>query len=213
MERFRRSPVTLILIGINVAFFLTEEIYKNFFPPASLVPILALSSDGLMGGAWWQLITYAFLHGSPFHLLVNIVGLWFTGPLLEEMLGGICYLGLFFGGALVGGLLQTLVSHEGVLIGASGAVCALLVGFPTLLPRLEITALIFFIIPVRMKASTLGWLVIVGSFLFWLFGIERGIGHLAHLGGGVAGFVICRLYQACGLVRPMEWIHSAPQAS
>lgn len=213
MDRFRRSPVTLILIGINVAFFLTEEIYKHFFPPASLVPILALSSDGLMGGAWWQLITYAFLHGSPFHLLVNIMGLWFTGPLLEEMLGEVCYLGLFFGGALVGGLLQTLVSHEGVLIGASGAVCALLVGFATLLPRLEITALIFFIIPVRMKASTLGWLVIVGSFLFWLFGIERGIGHLAHLGGGVAGFVICRIYQACGLVKPMEWIHSAPQAS
>ena len=118
--------------------------------------------------------------------------------------------GSFFGGALAGGVLQTLVSHDGVLIGASGAVCALLVGFATLLPRLEITALIFFIIPVRMKASTLGWLVIAGSFLFWLFGIEKGIGHLAHLGGGVAGFVICRIYQACGLVRPTELINPRP---
>ena len=210
MDRLHRSPVTLVLIGINVAFFLTEEVYKYFFPPASLVPSLALSSDGLMGGAWWQLISYAFLHGSPLHLLANIVGLWFTGPLLEELLGTLCYLGLFLGGAVAGGLLQTIVTHDGVLIGASGAVCALLVGFATLLPRLEITALIFFIIPVRMKSSTLGWLVIGASFLFWLFGIEKGIGHLAHLGGGLAGFVICRIYQGCGLVRQPELLQYAP---
>jgi membrane associated rhomboid family serine protease len=48
--------------------------------------------------------------------------------------------------------------------------------------------------------------VIVGSFLFWLLGIEKEIGHMAHLGGGIAGYVICRIYQACGLVRffPLE---------
>jgi len=201
MERLRNSPVTLILIGINVAFFLAEEMYNHFFA-SSLFPYLALSREGLAGGAWWQLLSYAFLHGSPLHLLVNMVGLWFTGPLLEELLGGVCYLGLYGGGALAGGILQTLVSHGSVLVGASGAVCALLVGFATLLPRLEITALIFFVIPVRMKASTLGWLVIVGSFLFWLFGIEREIGHMAHLGGGIAGFVICWTYRACSLVRP-----------
>jgi membrane associated rhomboid family serine protease len=57
-----------------------------------------------------------------------------------------------------------------------------------------------------MRAATLGWLVIVGSFLFWLLGIEKEIGHMAHLGGGIAGYVICRIYQACGLVRffPLE---------
>jgi membrane associated rhomboid family serine protease len=216
--------VTLILIGINLAFFLAEEAYEIFFS-SSLIPYLALSHEGLMGGAWWQLISYAFLHGGLLHLLVNMVGLWFVGPLLEELLGGLCYLGLYFGGVLAGGLLQALMTPGSELVGASGAICALLVGFATLLPRLEITALLFFVIPVRMKASTLGWLVILGSFVFWLLGteqaiahlnhlqgqlgrevtaflkVEREIGHLAHLGGGIAGFVICRLYQACGLVR------------
>lgn len=211
MDRFRQSPLTLILIGINVALFLAEELYAHFFS-SSLFPYLALSRDGLATGAWWQLISYAFLHGSPLHLLVNIVGLWFTGPLLENLLGKICYLGLFIGGAIAGGVLQTLVSHGSVLVGASGAVCALLVGFATLLPRQEITALIFFVIPVKMKASTLGWLVIVGSFLFWLFGIEREIGHLAHLGGGIAGFIICRIYKAYGLVRPL-WMGPPPLTS
>jgi membrane associated rhomboid family serine protease len=99
-------------------------------------------------------------------------------------------------------LLQTFTSPESVdLVGASGAVCALLVGFATLLPRLEITALIFFVIPVRMKAATLGWLIVATSFLFWILGIEKNIGHLAHVGGALAGFLICLVYRRTGVVR------------
>jgi len=203
MARFSSTPFTLVLMGINISLFLAEKLFSLFYA-TSLFPDLALSREGLDDGAWWQLLTHAFLHGNIFHLMVNMVALWFTGPLLEELLGGWRYLGLYVGGILVGGLLQTFGSPENVpLVGASGAVCALLVGFSTLLPRLEITALIFFVIPVRMKAATLGWLVVAGSLLFWVFGIERGIGHLAHLGGGVAGYLICKAYQACGLVRPL----------
>ena len=203
MERFRQAPITLVLMGINLALFLAEQIYSHYFS-ASLFPWLALSREGLVQGGWWQFLTYAFLHGNLFHLMVNMVALWFTGPLLEELLGGLCYLGLFLGGALAGGMLQTVATRGSVeLVGASAGVCALLVGFATLLPRLEITALIFFISPVKMRASTLGWRVIAGSFFFWLLGIEKEIGHLAHLGGGIAGFFICRIYKASGVVRPL----------
>jgi len=136
-----------------------------------------------------------------------MVALWFTGPLIEELLGPIRYLALYLGGAVVGGILQTLATPGSVdLVGASGSVCALLVGFGTLFPNLQITALIFFVIPVKMKASTLGWLVIVGSLLFWAFGIERQIGHLAHLGGGIAGFLVCFLYKKLGMVRSLAEI-------
>ena len=203
MERFRQSPVTLVLFGINLALFLSEEIFRFLFG-SSLFPLLALSREGLMDGNWWQLLTHAFLHGNLFHLMVNMVALWFTGPLLEELLGGLRYLLLYFGGIVAGGLLQTLASPDSVdLVGASGAVCALLVGFATLLPRLEITALIFFVIPVRMKAATLGWIIVIGSLVFWIFNIEPGIGHLAHLGGAVAGFLICLAFRKLGLVNPL----------
>lgn len=202
MERFRQSPVTLILFGINLALFLSEEIFRFLFD-SSLFPLLAMSRDGLMEGSWWQLLTHAFLHGNIFHLMVNMVALWFTGPLLEELLGGGRYLGLYFGGIVAGGLLQTFANPESIdLVGASGAVCALLVGFATILPKLQITALIFFVIPVRMKAATLGWIIVMGSILFWAFKIEPGIGHLAHLGGAIAGFLICLTYRKLGLVRP-----------
>lgn len=199
MDRFRNAPLTRLLIVVNGAVFLLEELCR-FLLGTSLFPSCALTREGLLDGALWQLATHAFLHGNLFHLLVNMVALWFTGPILEEILGWPRFLLLYFGGAVAGGLLQVAGDSSGVpLVGASGAVCALLVGFGTLLPGLRITALIFFVIPVRMRASTLAWLVIVASFLFWLFGIEKGIGHLAHLGGGIAGFLICRSYRAGGL--------------
>lgn len=206
MESLRRSPVTATLFAINLTLFLSEEIFRLFFD-CSLFPFLALSREGLANGGGGQLITHAFLHGNLLHLAVNMVALWFTGPLIEELLGPIRYLALYLGGAVVGGILQTLATPGSVdLVGASGSVCALLVGFGTLFPNLQITALIFFVIPVKMKASTLGWLVIVGSLLFWAFGIERQIGHLAHLGGGIAGFLVCFLYKKLGMVRSLAEI-------
>jgi hypothetical protein len=206
MESLRRSPVTATLFAINLTLFLSEEIFRLFFD-CSLFPFLALSREGLADGGWWQLITHAFLHGNLLHLAVNMVALWFTGPLIEELLGPIRYLALYLGGAVVGGILQTLATPGSVdLVGASGSVCALLVGFGTLFPNIQITALILFVIPVKMKAFSLGWLVIVGSLLFWAFGIERQIGHLAHLGGGIAGFLICFLYKKLGMVRSLAEI-------
>ena len=203
MERLRESPVTLILIGINAALFFTEEIFRFFFD-SSLFPIMALSREGIGEGACWQFLTHAFLHGNLLHLMVNMVALWFTGPILEELLGAYRYLLLYVMAALTGGILQTYSSPQSVdLVGASGAVCGLLTGFGTLLPRLEITALIFFVIPVRMKAATLGCLVVIVSFLCWFLRIEPGIGHLAHLGGAISGFAVCLIYRKLGLVRPL----------
>ena len=199
MERLRASPVTLILIGINAALFLAEEIFRVLFD-SSLFPIMALSREGVGEGAWWQFLTHAFLHGNLFHLMVNMVALWFTGPILEELLGAGRYLLLYVVAALTGGVLQTYSSTESIdLVGASGAVYGLLTGFATLLPRLEITALIFFVIPVRIKAATLGWLVVIVSVLFW----SLRLGHLAHLGGAIAGFAVCLIYRKLGLVRAL----------
>ena len=201
MERLRTCPVTLILLGINVALFLAEETFRLLFD-SSFFPLMALSRAGVDEGGWWQFLTHAFLHGNLFHLMVNMLALWFTGPLLEELLGGWRYLLLYVVAAVTGGILQTYSSHRNIdLVGASGAVCGLLTGFATLMPRLEITALIFFVIPVRMKAATLGWLVVIVSLVFWFMRIQDGIGHLAHLGGALAGFVVCMTYRKLGLVR------------
>jgi hypothetical protein len=59
----------------------------------------------------------------------------------------------------------------------------------TLFPRLEVTALLFFVLPIRMRARTLGYFLVGGSLLFWLSGWQPEVGHLAHLGGFAAGWV------------------------
>lgn len=197
----RKSPVTGVLIVMNLSFFVIGSVLQAI-SGESLIERFSLNQAGLGEGHSWILITHAFLHGNLFHLAVNMAALWFTGPLLEAMLGSVQYLLLYLCGALAGGLLQTCFSPGNVdLVGASGAVCGLLAGFATLLPGLEITALIFFVVPVRMKASTLGWLIAGGSLLFWILGIEPGIGHLAHLGGAIAGCLLCVLYKSMGMVR------------
>ena len=195
IESLAAAPVTALLLGLNILLFLAG-IADRYFLGGSLFSLLALDRTHLFAGEWWRLFTHAFLHAGLLHLAVNMLGLWFTGPMVERVLGPVRYLLLFLAGAVAGGLLQTLVSPgDRDLVGASGAVCALLAGFATLFPRLRITALIFFVIPIRMNASTLGWIIAGSSLACWIFGIEPEIGHLAHLGGATAGCLLCLVFR------------------
>ena len=195
IESLASAPVTAILLGLNLLLFLAG-MADRFFLGGSLFSQLALDRAHLFAGEWWRLLTHAFLHAGLLHLTVNMLGLWFTGPMVERVLGPMRYLLLFLAGAVAGGLLQTLASPgERDLVGASGAVCALLAGFATLFPRLRITALIFFVIPVRMNAATLGWIIAGSSLACWIFGIEPEIGHLAHLGGATVGCLLCLVFR------------------
>ena len=195
IESLGAAPVTALLLGLNLLLFLAG-IVDRYFLGGSLFSLLALDRTHLLAGEWWRLLTHAFLHAGLLHLTVNMIGLWFTGPMVERVLGPVRYLLLFLAGAVAGGLLQTLVSPgDRDLVGASGAVCALLAGFATLFPRLRITALIFFVIPIRMNAATLGWIIAGSSLACWIFGIEPEIGHLAHLGGAMAGCLLCLMFR------------------
>jgi membrane associated rhomboid family serine protease len=156
---------------------------------AALVWTFGLSEHGLENGAWWQLVTYQFLHGNELHILVNMLGLWFAGRELEAAIGTPRFVALYLVGGVIGGLAQIAVAPQSELIGASASVCAVLLAFTTLFPRLPITALLFFVLPVRMRARTLGWILVAASVAFWLSGLQPQVGHVAHLGGFAAGFV------------------------
>ena len=117
---------------------------------------LALSAPGVRQGFVWQFVTYTFLHGSWFHLLANMVMLYFAGRELEPLLGARHFLLVYFGGGLTGGIAQlvfTKLPLDGPLMGASACVLATLIAFTTILPELELTCLLFFVVPVRIKAK------------------------------------------------------------
>jgi membrane associated rhomboid family serine protease len=187
-RRQPRDPATRFFVTACVVVFLLQMLAGPARGPA-LVGMFGLSEHGLESGAWWQLVTYQFLHGNEVHILVNMLGLWFAGRELETAIGTPRFVALYLVGGVVGGLAQVAVAPQSELIGASASVCAVLLAFTTLFPRLPITALLFFVLPVRMRARTLGWILVAASVVFWLSGLQPQVGHIAHLGGFAAGFV------------------------
>ncbi|MFZ4774287.1 MAG: rhomboid family intramembrane serine protease [Terrimicrobiaceae bacterium] len=178
-----------ILVAVNVAIFLLESLFTPM-GRIQMDAIFGLSTRGVSEGMLWQFVTHQFLHGSFLHLLVNMLGLWFAGMVLENLLGGWRFLLLYLACGISGGILQLLVEPGPILIGASGAVCGVVAAFSGLFPEMPITALLFFVIPVRMRAKWLGRAIIIFSVLFLISGLGGNIGNGAHLGGALAGYLI-----------------------
>lgn len=181
------APITASLIAAVVVIYLLQLLLAALGRPLDISD-WSLSRNGLLQGSWWSLFTHLFLHFSFLHLFANVLALWFVGPEVEMLLGRAKFLLLYFASGLAGGLLQIAFAPPmSELIGSSGAVCGVLLSFTTAYPNLPLRALLFFILPVRMKAKTLGRGLIVFSLLCALLKILPQIGHLAHLGGALTG--------------------------
>jgi len=208
-EKFRIAPVTVILCGACVAVFALEY-FLMITGRQQLLGLLALSGDGLARGWWWTVVTHLFVHANLLHLAVNVMGLWFLGPEVETMLGRARYLVLYLVSGIAGGLLQTFFSApQSELVGASGAVCGVMLSFTTAYPEMPLRALLFFVLPVSMKAKTLGRGLIVFSALCAALKLFPQLGHLAHLGGAVAGALLTRIWLP-SIARPRPLASMSP---
>ncbi len=147
----------------------------------------------------WQPLTHMFLHVGPLHILFNMLCLFFVGPFLERRIGPLNYLAVYFLGGFLGGILQVLFSATTPLLGASGGVFAVILGFCALEPNRRILLLLFLIVPVPLRCRTLaigllGTSAIMQVLSFFPgFGAISDLGHMAHLGGGLTGWVYVML--------------------
>lgn len=141
----------------------------------------------------WQVLTYAFLHGSMMHLFFNMLGLWMFGSELERLWGPRRYLNFLLAGVLAAALAQLLITLAGgrPTVGASGGLFALLLAFGMLFPNRIIMPLFP---PIPMKART--FVMIFGG-LELVMGLagSSGVAHFAHLGGMVGGFLMIRYWR------------------
>src|SRR5450759_4158819 len=132
----------------------------------------------------WQLVTYAFLHGSITHIAFNMYGLWLFGSELEYLLGRRAFLQLYFASVLSAGLMQLLVTSftGGVYptLGASGGIIGLLI------PPIPMPAWLFVILYAGIEL-TLG-----------VTGTQAGVAHFAHLGGMIGGYMVIRRWRRGG---------------
>jgi membrane associated rhomboid family serine protease len=181
-------PATRILILINVAVFLVQQAAGN-----TMIRLFALWPLGTGLFEPWQLLSYAFLHGSVLHIFVNMLALYMFGSALEMYWGGRRFVIYFLVCVLTAALTQLAVrGMPGTLIpviGASGGIFGVLLAFAWYFPRQRI--LLYAVIPMP------AWLFVTVYGLLELFfgvsGIEPGVAHFAHL-GGLAGGALCILY-------------------
>jgi membrane associated rhomboid family serine protease len=193
-------PVVKVLLISNGLMFLAELYYAEpLIRALALWPLdLSVVPDSDVQQPHFQvlqLLTYAFLHGSPMHLLLNMYALWLFGARMENLWGSRPFV-IYYVACISGaGLVQLLVSTYGVeqggavypTIGASGGVFGLLLAFGITFPN-EVLVLIF--PPVALKAK---WFVILyGCVELWagVTGSAAGVAHFAHLGGMFFGLVM-----------------------
>lgn len=202
--------ITVTLLIVNVVIFFLQAAFYNYPPNFLQGPPLALRVDQLLHGYVWQLVTYQFLHGGFLHVLLNCWALFVFGREVEMAIGRKPFLALYLLSGVVGGLLQVFYtlpwpSHFGIpTVGASAGVFGLVAAFASLFPNRTLTILLFFVIPLRIRAKNL--LVISG--LIAIFGIlfpGGSVAHAAHLGGMLVGMF--------GVRRIGDWLTRLPKRS
>ncbi len=158
----------------------------------------------------FQLVTSMFMHANFMHLAMNMLGLYFLGPIVERVLGPKKFLLLYFAAGIGGNILHQIYQYVQYLnvecvsclpmkyllsipaLGASGAIYGVVIGFITMFPNQK---LMIIPIPIPIKASIIG-LGMVGIALF--FGLTDndpgGYAHFAHLGGALVGFLLINIW-------------------
>jgi membrane associated rhomboid family serine protease len=189
----RQRVALLVLLTLNLAIFV-GQLFLEVYQPGAVRDYLGLSDHGLRDAYAWQFLTALFLHDGPWHLLGNMLIFYLLGRDLEVILGQKHFVYLYLAGAVAGELGHLfLMPTETVLFAASGGVAAVLVAYATILPELELTAMMFFILPIRLKAKHLAYVAIVFALLLILIDRHGTVVHSACLGGCAAGWLYAHL--------------------
>lgn len=187
----KNSPVTFILIAVNVAaYVLMASQGSNFMQPGgrTLVNWGANFAPLTVGhGELWRLFTSMFLHGSVMHLAINMYSLYSVGSMVEILSGRKKYLAIYLFCGLLGSIasvaFNAVRAHPGISIGASGAIFAIY-GFFLVLMWLRKDL----IHPgARRQILQSGAFFIAINLFLGL--MSSGIDNAAHVGGLAGGFV------------------------
>lgn len=207
---FQSGSKLYLLIGINVMVFLaigiasilesllfaTNNVYTLTYSyltlPSYLPKLLA---------HFWTPLTYMFMHADIWHILFNMLWLYWMGQIFEEFLGDRRILGLYLLGGFAGAIffvasynLFPMFTRDGSyavssVVGASAAVMAVIAGAATIAPNY--TVMLFGVVPVKIK-----WIAIfyVATGFWGIKGSNAG-GEIAHMGGALVGFVYVKQLQ------------------
>jgi membrane associated rhomboid family serine protease len=176
------TPWIKRLLIANIAVFLLTYAFRDITYYLAFAPSDILSRP-------WTPITYMFVHGGVFHLLFNMLGLFFFGARLEDRWGSREFIKYYLVCGLGGAALSFVFAFNSSVVGASGAVYGIMLAYAMNWP--DDLVYIWGIFPIKVK-----WLVVIFAAISLLsaFGGSGGsIAHFAHLGGFAAGFLYLKL--------------------
>lgn len=193
-----RTPmVTYALIALNVAIFLlTWPLFSN---PRALAQLYM--DWGLVPAFVWHqptgLVTSMFMHGGWLHLGGNMLFLWIFGDNLEDEMGHLGFLAFYLAGGIGAALFQVAADPASFVpvVGASGAIAAVMGGYLLLFPKARIDIL-FILIVIFKVVPVPAWVMLGLWFLLQLYNGygavpgDGGVAYWAHAGGFVAGLVL-----------------------
>lgn len=206
------APVTRTIILGNVGVAVLDLLLALNHPGQDswVRSMLALSPSNLLDGAWWEPFTYMWLHAPPLgfwvtHILFNMMTLSIFGGPVEArigsrkfaalyLLGGLAAAGAFLGQTWwqSGMTLAALHARTQEIVGASGAVLAVVAAFALYYPDAR---LFIFPFPFPVRAKKAVGVFILLSVVFMFVPALSFIGHSAHIGGLVAGYLLARLWK------------------
>lgn len=207
----RLTPVVKNIIIINVIVFLAQAIapQREFASCIGSQYQYGLTKDVVSGylSMWnirtdcfkpYQLFSYMFVHGGFMHIFFNMLALAFIGPILESFWGTKRFTTFYLVTGIGAGVFNIMVDaffgagSFGTMMGASGAIYGILMGFGMLFPNMEVQLLIP---PIPIKAK---YLVFVLGGLNFLLDRSGNVAHFAHLGGVIFAYILIRMWRHQG---------------
>ena len=204
--RTQKRPIaTLVIIGINIAVYAITS-YTSFFLEVSDYWVSAggfVPSLITMPSQWYRIFTSMFLHADFFHILFNMYFLYLFGRAVENVLGGMEYLILYFVSGIVASIFHTAFSFLGGFtayvipaIGASGAISGVLGAYLILYPGTSLVmGWFFFLFPMffRMKAAYYLIFWFATQLIYGYARLAESTAVFAHAGGFIAGIALLPL--------------------
>ena len=154
--------------------------FVRVLAPAFTFNYLALN-PAFVAARPWTLITHIFVHANMDHLFFNMLFLFFFGTELERRVGESKFLQIFMISGIVAAIGQMAVVPTGYMMGASGALYGVMGCLAVIAP--EIRVLLFFVIPLSIRAAV----VLFAVLDFAMMGSADSIAHMAHITGLLAG--------------------------
>jgi membrane associated rhomboid family serine protease len=192
-------PVTTTLIAANVAMFLLQTAAPAALSSLALWPLGHAQAGSGASFGMWQLVTYAFLHGSLTHLAFNMFALYMFGGAIERVFGAGRYATYFLVCVVSAAITQLIFAAVTggfyPTVGASGGVFGLLLAYAMYFPNNRVMLLFP---PIPMPARVFVAIYAALELYLGVTGTQAGVAHFAHLGGMIGGFAMLRYWRGAG---------------